>query len=247
MVKDAPSRIKSLWHILARFHVRKPEPVERRNESRLPIHGLGFVRWNAHGEGVCSDAVNLVNGSSRGLSFRTAYNLAIGQKILIRTDEHELDAVVRRNTQDGCEFTIGVEVLSCDGEPVDPAASTGPAADQAVTDREFDSSASVTCSAPIQSALHAQDIASKIIRSTASDDEDLVALSKLDPMLAFQKYQRLVKEKTGTDLTKTAFWKEANYRNRLSFQRWQKRHPKTTGRDRERFERILREKPHLTK
>jgi hypothetical protein len=239
--------MKSLLQTLAGFRLRKPERLERRSETRLPAHGLAYIRWEVDGEGALRDAVNMLGVSSWGLSFRTARDFALGQKIRVQLEEQEFHAVVRYSAPDGCEFIIGVEIHSRDEEPLEPAAPTGPEADQAVVDHELDSSASAASAAPIESEHHRQAVASETALMSASDDEYLVALSKLDARLAFEKYRRLVLEKTGKNLTKTDFWKEAKCKNRSSFERWQRRDMKTTVRDRENFERILREKPHVSK
>jgi hypothetical protein len=139
--------MKSLWQTLAGFRAHAPEHVERRGESRLPAHGLAHIRWEVAGRGEREDAINLVGVSSRGFSFRTSQDLALGQKILVHAEEQEFRAVVRHTEPDGHEFIIGVEVLSGNGDPPEPSDSTDPA----VADYERDSSAAATLAAPIGS------------------------------------------------------------------------------------------------
>jgi hypothetical protein len=62
---------------------------------------------------------------------------------------------------------------------------------------------------------------------------------------AVEDYLDEVLEKTGKRITKTAFWKSAHYKTRSEFERWQRNDPRCTRTARERFARLLREKPHL--
>jgi hypothetical protein len=62
---------------------------------------------------------------------------------------------------------------------------------------------------------------------------------------AVDAYIDEVFDKTGKRITRTDIWKSARYKNRTDFQRWQRNDPKTSRTAKERFPRLLKEKPHL--
>ena len=50
---------------------------------------------------------------------------------------------------------------------------------------------------------------------------------------------------TGEKLTRADIWRQAGYKTRSEFERWERCDPKTTKTATERFQKILSEKPHL--
>jgi len=62
---------------------------------------------------------------------------------------------------------------------------------------------------------------------------------------AVDEYIREVRKITGKQITRTDFWKAACYKDRSTFERWQKGHPKSTATADINFQRILTQKPHL--
>ncbi len=58
-------------------------------------------------------------------------------------------------------------------------------------------------------------------------------------------YLETVFKATGKRITRTDIWKSARYKDGTEFERWQRHDPRTTKAGEHRFERILREKPHL--
>jgi len=62
---------------------------------------------------------------------------------------------------------------------------------------------------------------------------------------AVKAYIQEVFDRTGKRITKTDIWKEARYKRRSDFERWQRCDVRATQAAHQRFARILREKPHL--
>lgn len=61
---------------------------------------------------------------------------------------------------------------------------------------------------------------------------------------AVDSYLAEASVRTGRRLTRTDFWKEAGYKTRTEFERWQRNDPRATAAAARAFERILKNKPH---
>jgi len=79
-------------------------------------------------------------------------------------------------------------------------------------------------------------------KTKAIQDGLLSAEERCKAVLA---YQDEVFEKTGKRINQTAIWKSAGYKTRTEFERWKRNDPRCTRTARERFTRILKEKPYL--
>jgi hypothetical protein len=128
--------------------------VERRRESRLPAHAAASIRWDVDGECERIEAVNLLESSERGLSFRSREPLAAGQKILVEIEQQKFEAVVRHTAPDGQAFITGAEITSvrsraADGDSEDGSVSRwlalregGPLEKRSAADSELSRAAS---------------------------------------------------------------------------------------------------------
>ncbi len=125
--------LNHLWQSFFGSWGTSPQPVSRRNETRLPAHGAAVVRRDIKGSEA--DAVNLLGVSENGLSFRSELSLAPEQKILVEVGEQQLEAVVRHSAPDGAAFIIGAEIVSGQLEP-SPAAEQAGAAENRVRQKK---------------------------------------------------------------------------------------------------------------
>ena len=76
----------------------------------MPFHAVVKVQWRDDANEKQGASVNVVDGSSRGLAFRSKVLIPPGQTVSIGDGSEVLSAVVRHCTQDAREYTIGVEI-----------------------------------------------------------------------------------------------------------------------------------------
>ena len=82
-------------------------------------------------------------------------------------------------------------------------------------------------------------------RKLEEDSPGPSTLEKGDNRTRVNAYIDEVFKKTGLQLTRTQIWKDAGYKARTEFDRWQRNDKRTTKKARATFDRVLRTKPRL--
>lgn len=99
--------LRSLASRVGVFHARP----ENRQAPRRAVHGKLTALFRGPRGQTRTTRVSVVNVSESGLAFRSDWEFAVGQTLLISDGEHVVEAAIQHKRPDGDDLVYGVEAI----------------------------------------------------------------------------------------------------------------------------------------